>query len=75
MTKLQKVIKAECSKMSGIPEQDISDETNFGEIIFPLSQMLDAIFRVSAISDGDYGTCSFADVVRHYERYDLSEFE
>ena len=73
MKKLQKIIKKECSKMSGIPEKDIHDETSFDSILFPLTQKLDAIFRVGAISNGVYESSTFADIVKHYEKYDLPE--
>ena len=61
--------------MSGIPEKDITDSTSFDSIFFPLTQELDSIFHVGAISDGVYDGSTFADLVKHYEQYDLAEYK
>lgn len=57
--------------MSGIPEDDITNDTSFDDIFFPLTQKLDAIFRVGAISNGSYESSLLGDIVKHYEQYDL----
>ncbi len=61
--------------MAGIPEKEIADDTSFDSIFFPLTQELDSIFHVGAISDGVYESSNFVDIVRHYERYDLPEYK
>ncbi len=61
--------------MSGIPEKDITDSTSFDSILFPLTQELDSIFHVGAISDGVYDGSTLADLVGHYEQYDLPEYK
>ena len=75
MISVQNITKAVCSKMSGIPEKDISDNTSFENIFFPLTQELDRIFHVGAISDGSYEGATFADLVEHYEQYFLPEYK
>jgi len=67
-SKTRKRIYQKISEMTGIDISEISSQTNIDSIFFPLTQELDAIFRIPLHkSHGYYESGSVDSIVKYYE--------
>jgi len=69
MSNVRSTVINVASRFTGVPPEDLHDESDLSSCFFALAQELDAIFRVAAHpnNSGNYESYMLISVVQYYE--------